>query len=140
MSNVKKQEQKKKNREKEVKKKILRRKTAIRRLRKEESKKEDSLECEYYKKKKDDNMTADERMTMLENITGKAVAKLTDQERTDRDAAIVARLKNNIKLLEELERQYEEEQASREKVNRTLEVHGATTIHEKIDLISQIER
>lgn len=140
MPNTQKQSQKKKDREKEVRKKVLRRREAMRRARKEEAAKEAALENEYFEKHRAASMSDEERGAMLEKITGKAVKKLTDDERKLRDEAIIARLKKNIELLEGLEKQYLDEQAEREKTNKLLEGEGATTIKEKLDLMKEIQK
>ncbi len=140
MPNTQKKSQKKKDREKDVRKKILRRREAIRRARKEEANKEASLEREYFERRSDPTLTQDQRNAMLEKLTGKAVKNLTPDELKDRDALIIARLKQNIEMLEEMEKQYLEEQAARERTNKLLETDGAMTMKEKMDRLVEIHK
>lgn len=126
---------KKKEREREVRKQVLRRREAIRRHRKEQQAQEDALEKEYMERRSDPTLTDEERNKMLEGITGKAVKNLTKEERDKRDELIVSRLKDNIAMLEELEKQYLAEQETRKKNNEILEAEGAMSLQEKVKLL-----
>lgn len=136
MASVKQQMQKKKDREKLVKKKVLRRREALRLHRKTEAEKEKSLETEYFARRGDPTLTNEQRNVLLENLTGKAVKELSPEETAQRDELLIARLKNNILLLEELEKQYTEEQETRERTNKLLEAEGAVTLKDKMDLLN----
>ena len=52
-----------------------------------------------------------------------------------RAAAVVDKLKNNLEVLEALEREYEAEQAARAEVNEKLESEGHKTMREKMDAL-----
>lgn len=132
--------QKKKDREKLVRKKILRRREAMRAAKKVEAQKESSYEKEYFARRADPTLTDDERNNMLEKLTGKSVKQLDPEEIQQRDAAIVIRLKKNIEMLEALEKQYVEEQESRERTNKILETEGAVSIKEKLDLLQKMQK
>ena len=97
------------------------------------------MEQEYFARRGDPTLTEDKRNDMLLKMTGKAVKQLTPEELQNRDAAIIARLKNNIALLEQLEKQYVEEQESRDRTNKILETEGAVTMKDKLDLMKQIQ-
>jgi hypothetical protein len=126
---------KKKQREKEVRKTILRRREAIRRHRKEQAAQEAAMEKEYFERRGDPTLTEEQRNKLLENMTGKSVKRLTPEERQERDDLIVGKLKNNIAMLEEMEKQYLAEQEARKKTNELLEDEGAVTLQEKVRLL-----
>jgi DNA replication protein DnaD len=140
MASEKQKFKKKKLRERAVALKMLRRREAIRKARKEEAAKEAALENEYFERRGDPTLSEEDRNSMLEKLTGKAVKKLTPEEVSQRDAVIISRLKSNIAYLEELEKQYMAEKEARETANKILETEGAVTMEEKIALMSKMQQ
>jgi hypothetical protein len=57
-----------------------------------------------------------------------------------RDAAIKARLERNLKILEALEKEYQQEQAQRKEVNAKLEGEGAMTLKEKLEYLNKMAK
>ncbi len=125
----------KKEREKRVAKKMLRRREAMRAFRKEEAAKEAALEKEYFERRNDPTLTQEKRSELLGKVPVKSVKNLTSEEVKERDELIVEKLKKNIQILEELERQYMAEQKAREDTNKALEAEGAVTPQEKLELL-----
>ncbi len=123
MSNQKLKEKKKKAREKAVKEKVLRRRLAIR---------EDQ-------KKIDEDRLRDQQIDELENGKQKPYRKPQNvpQDTSAKDAKILAQLERNMKLLEALEKEQLEEEASRTTVNDQLEAEGHLTMKQKMDALHQ---
>lgn len=121
MSNQKKKDKKKKAREKAGKLKVRLKREAVRAKAKEEKLQEQKYEDDYeksvgkqkpYRKPKNDEEAA---------------------EQEEHDADVLARLQQNIQILEALEQEYEKEQAARNELNATLEGEGFDTVKEKMD-------
>lgn len=123
MANQKQKEKKKKQREKEVKEKLAHRRQMILTERKKVQEQQlRELEAE-------------------EIIHGKPkpfrrLVNVTEDEAAKR-ARVTSQLERNLKLLEALEREYDEEQAAREQVNEDLESQGHMTMKEKMDALHQ---
>ena len=58
-------------------------------------------------------------------------------EEAEKRARVTSQLERNLKLLEALEKEYEEEQAAREQINEDLESQGHKTMKEKMDALHQ---
>jgi hypothetical protein len=123
MSNEKLKEKKKKAREKAVKEKVLRRRLAIR---------EDQ-------KKIDEDRFRDQQIDELANGKQKPYRKPQNvvEDASTKDAKIIAQLERNMKLLEALEQEQLEEEASRTTVNDQLEAEGHLTMKQKMDALHQ---
>jgi hypothetical protein len=123
MSNQKLNEKKKKAREKAVKEKVSRRRLAIR---------EDQ-------KKIEQDRLRDQQIDELANGKQKPYRKPQNapENTSAKDAKIIAQLERNMKLLEALEKEQLEEEASREAVNDQLEAEGHLTMKQKMDALHQ---
>ena|SRR5262252_1406390 len=113
MANNQKKFQKKKERERAVRKKVLHRREALRRHKAEEREKEDQYEREYQSPPK---------------------PIVNDQKK---NAAIMNRLQENMKILEALEQEYLTEMETRKDRNDDLEAQGYITLPEKLEALSQ---
>lgn len=132
-----KQFKQKKKREREVRRKILRRRLALRRARKEEASQESQMEKEYLAGKASNTITNEQRRSLLEKMSGNSVKNLTIEEKNERDQILIGRMKSNILLLEELEKEYLAEKESRERTNDILEGEGAVTLKQKLDMMNE---
>lgn len=123
MTNKKLNEKKKKAREKAVKEKVLRRRLAIR---------EDQ-------KKIEQDRLRDLQIDELANGKQKPYRnpKSVPVNTSAKDAKIIAQLERNMQLLEALEKEQQEEEASRASVNDQLEAEGHLTMKQKMDALHQ---
>jgi hypothetical protein len=122
MTDQRKKFKKKKEREQRVKVKLARRREALRK-----------------DKELQDAERAKERAAyILEHGVPRPIvtnpAKLAEME-ARKARSVADRLKKNLELLEALEKEYEDEQANREKVNENLEAEGYMTMKEKMDAL-----
>lgn len=115
---------KKKEREKVAKERVVRRRVALRAQRK--------LQYEEELKEKEAH----------EIVHGKPMPIIKDpavlaQRAAAQAKVISAKLKNNLEILEALEKEYEAEQAARGEMNTKLEAEGHKTMREKMDALHQ---
>ena len=121
MSIEKRKQKKKKIREQNVKQKIFKKREAARKERKialfEENQRK---EIEILTHGKQEPIIDEEKKKERQELRAKAIKE---------------KLENNIKILEALEKEYEEEQKNRQIINESLESEGHDTIKEKMDAI-----
>lgn len=122
MATQKQKEKKKKEREKRVKVKLARRRESLKKER-------DFREAELAKERAEH---------ILQNGPNKPI--VTNPERlaeleARKSRAVAERLKKNLEILAALEKEYEQEQASRQEVNDKLESEGYMTMREKMDAL-----
>lgn len=128
MSTKKQKERKKKNREKIAKHRVLKRRESLRRERKqalEEQSKQKIAEDEVYGKLKPYTKK------------GSLVVELTEEEKKQKVKEIESKIEHNLKILEALEEEYDQEQAKKNKINEDLENEGYFTIKEKMDALHE---
>ncbi|RTK93326.1 MAG: hypothetical protein EKK64_10475 [Neisseriaceae bacterium] len=123
MSIQKRQQKKKKNRELDVQKKILKKREDLR--------KEKKLALfEEMQRREIDALTYGKQEPIIDEEKKKARQELKAK-------AIKEKLEKNLKILEALEKEFEEEEKSRKAVNESLEAEGYGSIKEKMDAIHQ---
>jgi len=123
MSIQKRQQKKKKNRELDVQKKILKKREDLR--------KEKKLALfEEMQRREIDALTHGKQEPIIDEEKKKARQELKAK-------AIKEKLEKNLKILEALEKEFEEEEKSRKAVNESLEAEGYGSIKEKMDAIHQ---
>ena len=116
-------EKKKKDREKSVYQKILKKREALRAERKlafaEEFQRQ---QIEFLSNGKPEPIISEEKAAVRAELKSKAVLE---------------QLNKNLKILEALEKEYDEEQKNRIEINESLEAQGFSSIKEKMDAIHQ---
>jgi hypothetical protein len=123
MSIQKRQQKKKKDREQNVQKKILKKR--------EELRKEKKIALfEEIQRQEIDALTYGKQEPIIDEEKRKARQELKSK-------AIKEKLEKNIKILEALEKEFEEEERNRKVVNENLEAEGYGSIKEKMDAIHQ---
>lgn len=122
MANQKQKEKKKKERERKAHARVLRRREALRMQRKKEQEMERQAELEY-------ELKNGKRQPIISDPV-----KLAELEKRRAENA-KANLEKNMKILEALEAEFEQEQAQRKEVNEKLESEGHKSIREKMDAL-----
>lgn len=112
-------ERKKKNRERATRQKVLERRTELR------------LQRKLYK---EEEMREKEAHDI---VHGKEMPFIKNKQEISKDKVISDKLANNLKILEALEQEYDEEQDRRTEVNQKLEAEGHKSIREKMDALHQ---
>lgn len=124
MANQKQKDKKKKERERLVKARVLVRRETLRKER---------------KKEKEDQQRFEEAQAIMHGKPMPIIKnpEVAAQREAVRAQAVSDRLKQNLEILEALEREYEAEQAARAEMNDKLESEGHKTMREKMDALHQ---
>lgn len=124
MVNQRQKEKKKKERERTAKARVLARREALRKERKAEKEEQRKFE-------EAQEIMHGKRMPIINN------PEVLAQKEAARARAVSDKLKQNLEILEALEREYEAEQAARAEMNDKLESEGHKTMREKMDALHQ---
>jgi hypothetical protein len=124
MVNQRQKEKKKKERERTAKARVLVRREALRKERKAEKEEQRKFE-------EAQEIMHGKRMPIINN------PEVLAQKEAARARAVSDKLKQNLEILEALEREYEAEQAARAEMNDKLESEGYKTMREKMDALHQ---
>ena len=125
MSLSRKEIQKRKQREVAVRKKVLEQRSELRSERKK-------VEEE---KRKEFELWKLEHGTTPAALPGNP--ELAAIKQAEREQKVADKLKKNLEILRDLERQYEQEQAARNNINEQLESEGYLTMKEKMDALHE---
>lgn len=117
-------ERKKKEKERDSKKKVLKRRETIRKKAKAVRQEQVQQEKQEKKWQKD-----------YEDAISSMPNQFEGMDPEEKDKEIKRRLERNMQLLEELEKEYMEEQARKKEINDNLEAAGYVTMQEKLDAL-----
>lgn len=129
MSTKKQKERKKKNREKIARFRVLKRRENLRKERKQ------ALQDHIKQKIAEDEIYGKLQPYSKLKSNLNPVSDLTEEEKQKKINDTQAKIEHNLKILEALEQEYDQEQEQKKKINEDLEKEGFLTIKEKMDAL-----
>lgn len=126
MATKKQKERKKKNREKIARYRVAKRRENLRKERKQ------ALEDQIKQKIAEDEVCGKLQPYIKSNSL---IVELTEEEKQKKISETQSKIEHNLKILEALEQEYDQEQEQKKKINEDLEKEGFLTIKEKMDAL-----